>query len=61
MTSPLHCASEKGRIDAMHLLIDAGANINEKDNWEWTSLHYALWNGHTNAMQLLKDHGARVN
>jgi ankyrin repeat protein len=54
MTSPLHCASEKGRIDAMQLLIDAGANINEKDNWEWTSFHYASWNSHTNACNYLR-------
>jgi ankyrin repeat protein len=53
MNTPLHDASRRGNIDEMKLLIDAGADVNAKDKYEWTPLHCASRYGHTDAIKLL--------
>lgn len=58
MVTPLHDAAWKGHIDAMQLLIDNGANVNARNEWDRTPLHDASRNGHVDAMKLLIEHVA---
>eukprot|EP00854_Cymbomonas_tetramitiformis_P008298 gene8298-9857_t len=49
----LHWASEKGRVDVVDLLLEAGANANALDEDNWTPLHLAVQHTHeevTNAL-----------
>jgi hypothetical protein len=58
---PLLDASIKA--DAVHLesLISGGANVNEQDDYGWTSLHLAAAYGHTNVVKALLRNGADPN
>ncbi|XP_050732499.1 protein phosphatase 1 regulatory subunit 12A-like isoform X9 [Eriocheir sinensis] len=49
----LHVASAKGYIKVMSLLIEAGADINAKDNDGWTPLHAAAHWGQREAIEIL--------
>ena len=40
------------------LLISKGANVNEKNNYGKTPLHYASQNGHLKVVELLISYGA---
>jgi ankyrin repeat protein len=42
-------------------LIEAGADINKKDNYGWTPLHEAAIYGHTATISVLLDRGADTN
>lgn len=39
------CFSVQGKSETVSALIDLGADVNSKDNEEWTPLHYAAWFG----------------
>ena len=58
MTIPLHYASRNGYVDAIALLIDHGANINEKDGVGSTPLHGASYQSNIDAIALLRANGA---
>jgi len=45
-------------LDAMRLLVEHGADVNARTNWDATPLHIAAFNGRTAAAQFLLDHGA---
>ena len=45
----------------MTLLLDAGADVNVKDDSGWTPLYHAASEGHTEIAKLLLDAGADVN
>ena len=59
---PLHhaCSSDKGNFPVVQYLIEKGANIEAKDNSQWTPLHIACWNGHLPVVQYLIEKGANI-
>jgi ankyrin repeat protein len=58
---PLHHAAANNQIQAMIMLLDRGANVEEHDKYQFTPLHHASKNGHTKAMSLLLDREAKVD
>ncbi len=59
-TTPLDRAVVAGFKDIVELLIAKGADVNAKDNWDWTPLHSAVY-GHKEIVELLIAKGADVN
>ena len=59
-TTPLDRAVAAGFKDIVELLIAKGADVNAKDNWNWTPLHSAVY-GHRDIVELLITEGANVN
>ncbi|MHC4538179.1 MAG: ankyrin repeat domain-containing protein [Planctomycetota bacterium] len=59
-TTPLDRAVVAGLKDIAELLIAKGADVNAKDNWNWTPLHSAVY-GHRDIVELLITEGANVN
>eukprot|EP00731_Ephydatia_muelleri_P035118 Em0098g4a len=59
--SPLNGASEKGHLDVVKTLLEAGANINQADKDNTTPLYVASQNGHHDVVQTLLGAGADVN
>jgi len=59
-TTPLSRAVGVGFKDIIELLIAKGADVNAKDNWNWTPLHSAVY-GHKDIVELLITEGANVN
>lgn len=43
--NPLHNASSFGHADVVRLLLEAGANPNTRDNWNYSPLHEAASKG----------------
>ena len=58
--TPLHYAAEQGKMKAIALLLDRGANIESKDDIGVTPLHVAAFNGNAEAIILLLDRGANI-
>jgi ankyrin repeat protein len=60
--TPLHSAAcHPGTIDAVSVLIDAGANPNQEDTLGNTPGHFAASSGQVENLKLLLAHGLRVN
>ena len=57
----LHITAEYGYKEIVKLLIDAGADVHEKDKNGSTPLHDAALNGQKEIAELLIDKGADVN
>lgn len=57
----LHLAAEKGHLDVLRVLVDAGSQINAQDYLGTTSLHFAVHEGHLEAVQFLLARGADPN
>lgn len=56
----LHLASERGYRGVCKVLIDAGADVNQKnDSVGWTAVHYAAYEGHSDVLRMLIAHGAK--
>lgn len=51
--TPLHIASIWGDVDAIKLLVEAGANINAQGEHGYTPLHEYIEQGHYNAAKTL--------
>ncbi|KAF4521354.1 hypothetical protein B566_EDAN006943 [Ephemera danica] len=56
--TPLHEASNRGRLQVAEWLLRAGANVNAQGFDADTPLHDAAVNGHVELVQLLLRHGA---
>jgi ankyrin len=58
--SPLLYAARDGRMDIARMLLDAGANINERDANDITPLITAITNNHPDVARFLIDRGADI-
>jgi ankyrin repeat protein len=58
--TPLMRAASLGQIEVMKALIEAGAEVNKR-NQSWTPIMYAAWKGQTEAAKILIEKGALVN
>lgn len=56
--SPLQCAAYYGHLEALRLLLQAGACTSPRTEDGRAAFHYATQQGHADVMQLLIDHGA---
>ena len=55
----IHLATEKGYRGVCKVLIDAGADVNQRNlSVGWTAVHYAAYEGHTDLLRMLIAHGA---
>jgi ankyrin repeat protein len=59
--TPLHYAAENGQKEMVELLIDKGADVNLKTDFDQTPLHLAAENGQKEMVELLIAKGANVN
>jgi len=57
-TAPLLYASCFGHAGVVKALLNAGANVEQQDVQQWTSLMWATTNHHKDVAQVLLDHGA---
>ena len=57
MNNDLRENAREGHADIVALLLEAGANPQEKSNSGWTPLHWAARNGHTDVVALLLEAG----
>jgi len=61
-TTPLIWAARSGALEAMTVLIDAGANVNHRDaRFRWTVLLHAIHKQRRAAVRLLLERGADSN
>ena len=58
--TPLLYAARDGRMDTVRMLLDAGANINERDANDIPSLIIAITNNHPDVARFLIDRGADI-
>ena len=54
-------AAARGDTDTVETLLDAGVDVNAKDNEGWTALMWAAQSGHTATVHVLLDAGADAN
>lgn len=59
--TPLHRAAYSNHTDIAKLLIQYGANVNARTEYEWTPLHSAVKWSNAECAALLLQHGADVN
>lgn len=59
--SVLMYAAWVGNLEAVHHLIERGADVNAADATGATALHLAIWRDHTDIALLLLKHGASAN
>ncbi|QIW96743.1 hypothetical protein AMS68_002261 [Peltaster fructicola] len=58
-TGALHTAAAHGQFDTVRVLMDHGADVNEKLPRDWTPMHFAAWRVQPDAMVFLESCGAR--
>jgi ankyrin repeat protein len=58
---PLHRAAHRDRVEIMTMLLDAGADINAVDEYEYTACHVAIFYDHFDALKLLVERGANLD
>ncbi len=56
--SLLHIAAQRGDLDTVTLLVEAGMDINQKGDMGYTALHYAYNGQHSKTIEFLKLRGA---
>lgn len=63
-STPLHCATWKGHLETVAVLLSAGANVNAQninEHWGTTPLHAAAHANQAAIAKLLIEHGADLN
>ena len=55
----LMMAADEGHIESVRTLLDAGADVNEKNNNDYTALMLAKEQGHTEIAEILRKAGAK--
>jgi ankyrin repeat protein len=63
-SSPLHCATWKGHLNVVELLVSLGADVNarnQNDHWGTTPLHAAAHANQRAIAELLIAHGADLH
>lgn len=58
---PLHWAALYNRSDAIKLLVDAGGDVNQKDQFGHIPIFYASWNNNKAASESLLAMGSRID
>jgi ankyrin repeat protein len=59
--TPLHLAADRGHVDIVCALLDAGADINNSNSFIGTPLQEAIRNGHYQVAELLIERQADIN
>lgn len=59
--TPAHIAAKRNELEIAEALLEAGANVDEKDCAGRTMLTFAAEKGHSQMVQMLIRHGARVD
>jgi ankyrin repeat protein len=59
--TPLHYAASTSRTDNAALLLEAGAKINARNNYNFAPLHWAAKSGQAGMIRLLAERGADLN
>jgi ankyrin repeat protein len=57
MRTPLLCASSRGHLPVVKLLVEEGAALDDTDEIKWSALHHAAANGHAAVIHYLADEG----
>jgi len=63
-STPLHCATWKGQLAVVELLLSCGADVNasnNNDHWGTTPLHAAAHGNQRAIAELLLAHGAEIH
>jgi len=60
-TALTHAVSAKNDTRIAHLLIDAGSDINHKDNFGFSILHIVITRGHFEILQKLVEQNVNIN
>jgi ankyrin len=58
---PIHQAANEGTVRMLEAILDAGVNVNSRDNVGGTPLHRAAMHGRRDAIALLSERGARFD
>ena len=59
--SVIHYAARQGDLNRVKLLVEKGADVNEKDDYRSSVLHYAVESGNLEVVQYLVEKGVDVN
>ncbi|XP_030353420.1 ankyrin repeat and death domain-containing protein 1A isoform X3 [Strigops habroptila] len=57
----LHWAAGAGNVDAVRLLLDHDAPVDDEDNFGMNALLLSAWFGHLRVLQILVNAGAKIN